>query len=140
MCIILVANIYGASATQYVRPFLQISPFSSVVADVSSQFSSSQLCNMIVLAARLIGTLFGHQIVFSMRKKWSRRTRQALRSITSNSKQSYQPQNAKKISCHRYLKKLFHGFTLSTIVLYSINFVYNSGQKIKMFRFFRREI
>ena len=46
-----------------------ISPFSTIIADVSSQFSTSQLCNMIVLAARLIGSLFGRQIVLSMHKK-----------------------------------------------------------------------
>ena len=47
----------------------RISPFSTIVADVSSQFSTSQRCNMIVLAARLMGTLFGLQIVLSMHKK-----------------------------------------------------------------------
>ena len=42
---------------------------STIVADVSSQFSTSQLCNMIVLAARLMAVLFGRQIVLSMHKK-----------------------------------------------------------------------
>ena len=57
MCIILVANIIGALATQYIRPFIWISPLSIRVADVSSQFSTSQLYNMIVLAA-LFGDTF----------------------------------------------------------------------------------
>ena len=47
----------------------KISPFSTIVADVCSQFSTSQLCNMIVLAARFMGTLFGRQIVLSIKKK-----------------------------------------------------------------------
>ena len=50
---------FGAPATQYVRLFLWISPLSIIVADVSSQFSTSQLCNIIVLAARFLGSLFG---------------------------------------------------------------------------------
>ena len=69
MCIILVANIIGALATQYIRPFIWISPLSIRVADVSSQFSTSQLYNMIVLAARFLETLFGYQIVPSVHKK-----------------------------------------------------------------------
>ena len=36
---------------------------------VSSQFSIPQRCDMIVLAARLMGTLFGRQIVPLMHKK-----------------------------------------------------------------------
>ena len=36
---------------------------------VSSQFSTLPQCNMIVLAARLMGTLFSRQIVVSMHKK-----------------------------------------------------------------------
>ena len=40
-----------------------------MVADMSSQFATTQLCNMLVLAARLMGTLFGRQIVLSMLKK-----------------------------------------------------------------------
>ena len=60
---------FGASAGQYIRPFLWISPLSTIVADVSSQFSTSQLCNMMVLAARLMDTLFGRQIVLSMHQK-----------------------------------------------------------------------
>ena len=63
MCILRVANIIGAPATQYVRLFLWISPLSIIVADVSSQFSTLQLRNIIVLAARFLGTLFGRQIV-----------------------------------------------------------------------------
>ena len=43
-----------------------------------------------------MGTLFGREIVLSMRKKYSRRTRLTLRSIISNSKYSYQPEDAKK--------------------------------------------
>ena len=60
---------FGAPATQYVRLFLWISPLSIIVADVSSQFSTLQLRNIIVLAARFLGTLFGRQIVLSMHKK-----------------------------------------------------------------------
>ena len=51
---------------------------------------------MIVLAARLTETLFGQQIVISMHKKWSRSIHLALRSIISNFKYSYCPENAKK--------------------------------------------
>ena len=40
-----------------------------MVADVSSQFSVSQICNIIVLAARFMGTLFSHKIVISMHIK-----------------------------------------------------------------------
>ena len=65
MCIILVANIISL----YVRPFLWISTLSTLVTDVSSQFSTSQLCDMIVFAAHFMGTLFDHQIVLSMHKK-----------------------------------------------------------------------
>ena len=56
---------FGTPATQYVRPCFYISPFSTVVADVSSQFSTSQLCNMNIFAARLVGTFFGQQIALS---------------------------------------------------------------------------
>ena len=131
----------GAPAKQYVRPFLEFFPFSAIVADVSSQFSTptaikhdrfgralnrntfwpsnpfsamvadvssqfptSQLYNMIVLAVRLIGTLFRRQIVPSMHAKMVRRTHWALRWIISNFKNSYQPENAKtKNWCHRHL-------------------------------------
>ena len=41
MCIILVATI-GAPATHYVRPSFEIFPFSTIAADVSSHFSTSQ--------------------------------------------------------------------------------------------------
>ena len=51
MCIILVANI--------IRPFLWISPLSSIVAYASSQVSMSQQCNIIFLAMRFMGRLFG---------------------------------------------------------------------------------
>ena len=46
-----------------------MSPFSTIVADMSSQFSTSQLCNMIVLAAPQMGTLFDRQIVLSVREE-----------------------------------------------------------------------
>ena len=39
---------FGAPATQYVRYLFQISRFSTIFADVSSQFCTSQLCNIIV--------------------------------------------------------------------------------------------
>ena len=53
------------------QTFFYISPTSgsTIVADVSSQFSTSQLCNMIVFAARLMAILFRRQIVLSMHKK-----------------------------------------------------------------------
>ena len=60
---------FGAQAAQYDRSFLWISPLFTIVADVSLQYSTSQLCNMIVLAARFMGTLFGPQIVLLMHKK-----------------------------------------------------------------------
>ena len=50
------------------RPFLWISSFSILVTNVSSQFSTSQLCNVIILATHFMGTFFG-QIVLSMPKK-----------------------------------------------------------------------
>ena len=70
MCTILVANIIWRSGNA-IRSvvFLWISPVSIVVADVSSQFPASQLCNMIVLVGRFRGTLFGRQIVLSMHEK-----------------------------------------------------------------------
>ena len=84
--------------------FWPSNPFSAMVADVSSQFPTSQLYNMIVLAVRLIGTLFRRQIVPSMHAKMVRRTHWALRWIISNFKNSYQPENAKtKNWCHRHL-------------------------------------
>ena len=68
MCIILVANIIWRSASHYIRPLFYISPFSTIIAYASSQFSTSQLYNMI-LAARLVATLFGRQIVLPMDQK-----------------------------------------------------------------------
>ena len=61
MYIILVANIIWRSghAIRYSSFFLNFLSPPYIVAGVSSQFSMSQLCNMIVLAARLMGTLFG---------------------------------------------------------------------------------
>ena len=67
MCIILVANIIRRSGHAIHSSFLSarfhLSP------PQSSQFSKSQPCNMIVLAARLKRTPFGRQIVLSMHKK-----------------------------------------------------------------------
>ena len=88
---------FGAPATQYVRYLFQISPFSTIFADVSSQFCTSQLCNIIVWP-RLMRTLLVAKSYFQCTKNWSRRTRQALRSIISNFKYNYQPENAKKKS------------------------------------------
>ena len=70
MYIILVANIIWPSGHALRSSFFLnfLSP-PYIVAGVSSQFSMLQLCNMIVLAARLMGTLFGPQIVLSMHKK-----------------------------------------------------------------------
>ena len=88
---------FGAPATQYVRYLFQISRFSTIFADVSSQFCTSQLCNIIVWP-RLMRTLLVAKSYFQCTKNWSRRTRQALRSIVSNFKYNYQPENAKKKS------------------------------------------
>ena len=69
LCVLfLVRTSFGAPATHYVRPLYYISPFSTIIAYASSQFSTSQL-NMIVLATRLMATLFGRQIVLSIQKK-----------------------------------------------------------------------
>ena len=69
LCVLfLVRTSFGAPATHYVRPLYYISPFSTIIAYASSQFSTSQLYNMI-LAARLVATLFGRQIVLPMDKK-----------------------------------------------------------------------
>ena len=59
MCIILVANIVWRSDHAIRLSYLPNFSFSIIVADVSSQFSTSQRCNMIVLAACLMRTLFG---------------------------------------------------------------------------------
>ena len=104
MCIILEANIIWCSGLQYIRPFFQISPFCTIIANVSSQFSTLQLRNMIALAACLMGMLFGCQILLSMHKKWSSRAHQALRLIISEFKYSHQPVVKKKFSCHRHFK------------------------------------
>ena len=60
MYIILVANIIWrfGHEIRYSSFFLNFLSPPCIVAGVSSQFSMSQLCNMIVLAARLMGTLF----------------------------------------------------------------------------------
>ena len=64
MSIILVAHIIWRSGHAIRSSFpLDFSSLSTIVADVSSQFSMSLLCNMIVLAARFMGSLFGRQIV-----------------------------------------------------------------------------
>ena len=48
--------------------------------------------------------LFGLKIVLLMHKKWSRRTRWALRSVISSLKYSYLSENTKKKdkSCHKH--------------------------------------
>ena len=67
MCITLVANI--------IWRFGHATRSSLLLVDFSfhhhncRQFSKSQLCNMIVLGARLIETLLSRQIVLSMHKK-----------------------------------------------------------------------
>ena len=61
---------------------------------------------MIVLAVRRRGTLLAAKSYFQCTKKWSRRTRGALRSIISNFKNSYQPENAKKNSSYRHFELL----------------------------------
>ena len=69
LCVLfLLQTSFGAPATHYVLPLYYISPFSTIIAYASSQFSTSQLYNMI-LAARLVATLFGRQIVLPMDKK-----------------------------------------------------------------------
>ena len=54
--------------------------------------------------------LWGHflaaKLYFQCTKKWTRRTRQALRLIISHFKYPYQPENTKKNSCHRHFKSL----------------------------------
>ena len=94
MCIILVANIIGALATQYIRPFIWISPLSIRVADVSSQF----LRHSYIIRSFWLRAFWRHFLAtksyFPCTKKWTR-TR-VLRSIISNLKYSYQPENTKK--------------------------------------------
>ena len=87
MCITLVANIIWRSSHAIRSSFLLDFFFSTIVADLFSQFCTSQLCNMIVFAAKSY---------FQCTKKWSRRTRLALRTIISIFKYSYQAENAKK--------------------------------------------
>ena len=73
-----------------------------MIADVlHSFFFASQLCNVIVLAVPLMGTLFGRQIVLQCtKKKWSERNRKALRSVITYFKYSYQPcRKCKKVFC-----------------------------------------
>ena len=60
ICVLfLLLTSFGAPATQYICPFLWISPLSSIVAYASSQVSMSQQCNIIFLAMRFMGRLFG---------------------------------------------------------------------------------
>ena len=61
-----------------------------------------------------MGTLFGRQIV-QCTKKWTRRTRRALRSIISNFKYLYHPEKAKKnLKCSSIIitcqPRVLHGF------------------------------
>ena len=61
---------------------------------------------MIVLAARLMGTLFWPpNRTFNAKKKMVKENSLALKSIISNFEYSYQPKNSKKISCHKYFKQ-----------------------------------
>ena len=64
-------------------------------------FLLSQVCNMIVLAAHLMGTLFGPQIIFLMRKNLVKENSLGTR-VISDFKYCYQPENAKKNSCYRH--------------------------------------
>ena len=96
MCIILVANIIWRSGNAIRSSYLLDFSFLHHSCRRVFTVSTSQPCNMIVLAARLMGTLFGRQIVLSMHQKnWPRRTRQALKSIISNYEYSYQPKRSK---------------------------------------------
>ena len=83
MCKIFEANIIWRSG-HAIRSSLPLN-FSSFHHDcrrASQFFFASQLCNVIVLAAPLMGTLFGRQIVLQCtKKKWSERNRKALRSV-----------------------------------------------------------
>ena len=45
-----------------------------------------------------MGTLFGAKSYFQCTRKWTRRTRQALRSIISHFKYSYPPENTKIVT------------------------------------------
>ena len=58
MCITLVANIIWRSGHAIPSSFLLDFFFPTIDCDVSSQFSTTQLCSMIVLAARLTHYLF----------------------------------------------------------------------------------
>ena len=70
--IILVANIIWLSDHVIRSSYLLDASF----LHVSPQFFMSQRCDMIVLAARLMGTLFWPpNRTFNAKKKWSRRTR-----------------------------------------------------------------
>ena len=83
ICPILVANIIWRSV-QYVRPFFYISPFSTVAAEASSRFlRHSYVTWSFSLRARW-GHFLAAQSYFQRLKKWSRRTRLAVRSIISN--------------------------------------------------------
>ena len=82
---------------------------------MSSQFSTLQLCNITVLAARFWGHFLTAKSYFQCTIKWTRRTRRALRSIISNFKYRYHPEKTKKnfkcssiiITCQ---PRVLHGF------------------------------
>ena len=69
MFVILVADIVWLFGHAKRSSSLLDFSFLHYCSHVSSQFSMSQRCDMIVLAARLTGTLFGRQIVLLMHEK-----------------------------------------------------------------------
>ena len=77
----------------FTQQIFQIPPFPTTVADVSSQFFYFKAMKHDRFGRALDGDTKSY---FKCTKEWSRRTRQALRSIRSNFKYSYQPENATK--------------------------------------------
>ena len=102
MCKIFEANIIWRSGHAiHSSLLLNFCSFHHDCRRASQFFFASQLCNVIVLAAPLMGTLFGRQIVLQCtKKKWSERNRKALRSVIAYFKYSYQPcRKCKKVFC-----------------------------------------
>ena len=82
--------------------------FPTKVAAVFSQFSTSRLCNMIVLDARLMGTPFRRQSVLSMPEKMDKENALGARVVFSNFKTLLSTRKCKKqISCHGHFNMLF---------------------------------
>ena len=102
MCIILVANITWRSGHAIRSSFLlDFSAFSTIVADVSSQFSTSQLIYMIVLATRII---YGDPTVNAQKSGQGELARRLDRLFLILNTAINQ-KNSKKISCHKHFKQ-----------------------------------